>query len=59
VSMAGVGWLPAVGTGYWVMVPAVVIRPILLPWDPVNHSAPSGPEVFLEARYSPSALDTR
>ena len=27
----------------WVMTPAVVIRPILLPESSANHSAPSGP----------------
>ena len=37
------GWLPAVGTGNSVIVPRVVIRPILLAPNSVNHRFPSGP----------------
>jgi hypothetical protein len=41
------GSLLVVGTGYsLVMTPPVVIRPILLPSNSVNHSAPSGPAVM-------------
>jgi hypothetical protein len=40
------GLLDAVGIGYSVMVPAVLIRPILLPSNSVNQSAPSGPAVM-------------
>ena len=36
-----------VGTGYSVIVPAVVIRPIELPDCSVNHKAPSGPAATL------------
>ena len=38
--------LSAPGSAYSVITPAVVIRPILLPLDSVNHSAPSGPAVM-------------
>jgi hypothetical protein len=37
------GSLEAVGTGYSVIAPNVVMRPILLPSPSVNHSAPSDP----------------
>jgi len=40
------GPLLAVGTGYSVITPAVVMRPILFPAYSVNHSAPSGPAVI-------------
>src|SRR5580700_8069761 len=36
----------ASGTGYVVITPLVVIRPIALPNKLVNHSAPSGPTVI-------------
>ena len=36
----------AVGTGYSVTTPGVVMRPILLALDSVNQSAPSGPAVI-------------
>jgi hypothetical protein len=36
----------ALGTGYSVITPAVVMRPILLPPYSVNQSAPSGPAVI-------------
>ena len=35
-----------VGTGYSVMVPKTVMRPMLLPLDSANHSAPSGPSAI-------------
>ena len=41
------------GTGYSVNAPAVVIRPILLPFASVNQSAPSGPVTM-----SPGSLAT-
>src|SRR5262249_19385769 len=34
------------GSGYSVMAPFIVMRPILLALDSVNHSAPSGPEMI-------------
>src|SRR6266545_1983522 len=40
----GVGWKPGIGNS--VMVPVVVIRPICLLPNSVNHSAPSGPAVM-------------
>src|ERR1700730_16242554 len=46
----------AVGTGYSVIVPAVVMRPILLPVPSVNHRLPSGPAVM--SRAPPPAVGT-
>src|SRR5580658_4583784 len=40
------GSLAAVGTGYSVNTPVVVMRAILLPFHSVNHNAPSGPAVI-------------
>ncbi len=40
------GPLPDVGTASSLIVPAVVIRPILLPRVSANQSAPSGPAVI-------------
>src|SRR5271163_3414135 len=40
------GWLSVVGIGNSVITPAVVMRPILLAFISVNHSAPSGPTVM-------------
>src|ERR1051326_4071937 len=37
------------GTGYSVMTPAMVIRPILSTFDSVNQSAPSDPAVMPKA----------
>ncbi len=52
---------PAAGTGYSVVVPAPVIRPMSS--DSVNHSAPSGPGVKPAGRldavrigYSPTGI---
>lgn len=42
----GVQTGPGSGMAYSMMVPAVVIRPILLPLPSVNHNAPSGPAVM-------------
>src|SRR5260221_7718175 len=41
-----IGWLLPVGTGYSVILPSVVMRPILLPLYSVNHSALSEPTVM-------------
>ena len=44
------GPLGFVGSGYSVIVPPVVIRPILWPFSSVNHRAPSGPTVIPAGR---------
>jgi hypothetical protein len=47
------GKLFAVGTGYSVITPAVVMRPILLAEEnSVNHTAPSGPAVIPQGALS-------
>jgi len=40
------GVLYKVGTEYWLIIPAVVIRLTLPPLNSVNHNAPSGPAVM-------------